>query len=111
MASTNKKALRLRDLKGFGPKSEEILAQVDMHSVEQFLNCDGFELYSALKKTVKGTGLNSIYAILGAQQDVHWQEVARTQKYEILLRLDDMGLAPVKASKEKATKNKPAKKK
>ena len=94
MTTMNKKALRLRDLKGFGPKSEEILAQVGMHSVDQFLSCDGFDLYAALKKTVKGTGLNSIYAILGAQQDVHWQEVARTQKYEILLRLDDMGLAP-----------------
>ena len=111
MASTNKNTPRLRDLKGFGPKSEEILAQVDMHSVEQFLNCDGFELYAALKKKVKGTGLNSIYAILGAQQDVHWQEIARTQKYEILLRLDDMGLAPVKASKEKATEKKAAGKK
>ncbi len=53
---------------------------------------------------MKGTGLNSIYAILGAQQDVHWQEVARTQKYEILLRLDDMGLAPAKSkSKSKAS--------
>ena len=111
MVSTSKKVPRLRDLKGFGPKSEEILAQVDMHSVEQFLACDGFELYGALKKTVKGTGLNSIYAILGAQQDVHWQEVARTQKYEILLRLDDMGLAPVKASKEKASKKKATKNK
>jgi DNA transformation protein len=104
MPKMDKKAPRLRDLKGFGPKSEEILAQVDVHSVEQFLNCDGFELYAALKKTVKGTGLNSIYAILGAQQDVHWQEIARTQKYEILLRLDDMGLAPEKASKKKSDK-------
>jgi len=57
---------------------------------------------------VKGTRLNSIYAILGAQQDVHWQEIARTQKYEILLRLDDMGLAPAKASKKQASKNKTA---
>lgn len=87
---------RLRDLKGFGPKSEEILAQVGIDSVEQFMQTDAFELYAALKEKVKGTGLNSIYAILGAQQDLHWQEVARTQKYEILMRLDDMGLAPEK---------------
>lgn len=95
---------RLRDLKGFGPKSEEILAQVEIHSVEQFMQTDAFELYAALKEKVKGTGLNSIYAILGAQQDLHWQEVARTQKYEILMRLDDMGLAPEKG-KAKANKN------
>jgi DNA transformation protein len=95
---------RLRDLKGFGPKSEEILAQVGIESVAQFMQVDAFELYADLKKTVKGTGLNSIYAILGAQQNVHWQEVARTQKYEILLRLDDMGLAPAKPAKKVSKK-------
>lgn len=94
VSKLNKEASRLRDLKGFGPKSEEILAQVGIHSVEQFMAMDAFEIYASLKKAVKGTGLNSIYAILGAQQDIHWQEVAKTQKYEILLRLDDMGLAP-----------------
>jgi len=93
---------RLRDLKGFGPKSEEILAQVGIESVEQFMQVDPFQLYADLKLKVKGTGLNSIYAIIGAQEDVHWQEVARTQKYEILLRLDDMGLAPAKPRKKKA---------
>ena len=102
---------RLRDLKGFGPKSEEIMAQVGIHSVEQFLHADAFQMYADLKEKVKGTGLNSIYAILGAQQDVHWQEVARTQKYEILLRLDDMGLAPTKAAPKKASAKKTDKKK
>ncbi len=86
--------MRLRDLKGFGPKSEEILAKVDIHSVEGFMRADPFELYAKLKSSVKGTGLNSIYAIIGAQEGLHWQEVARTRKTEILLRLDDMGLAP-----------------
>lgn len=91
---------RLRDLKGFGPKSEEILSKVGINSVEQFMQVDAFELYADLKREVKGTGLNSIYAIIGAQQDLHWQEVARTQKYEILLRLDDMGLAPASPAKK-----------
>ena len=85
---------RIRDLKGFGPKSEEIFAKVDIHSVEDFMNAEPFELYARLKRDVKGTGLNSIYAIIGAREDLHWQEVARTQKSEILMRLDDMGLAP-----------------
>jgi len=85
---------KLRDLKGFGPKSEEILAQVDINSVEDFMKVDPFELYARLKEKVKGTGLNSIYAIIGARENVHWQEVSRTRKTEILMRLDDMGLAP-----------------
>ena len=86
--------MRLRDLKGFGPKSEEILAEVDINSVDDFMAIDPFELYKQLKLKVKGTGLNSIYAIIGAREDIHWQEVAKTRKEEILYRLDDMGLAP-----------------
>jgi len=85
---------RLRDLKGFGPKSEDILAKVDIHSVDAFMKIDPYELYAKLKAKVKGTGLNSIYAIIGAREDLHWQEVSRTRKEEILMRLDDMGLAP-----------------
>ena len=86
--------LRLRDLKGFGPKSEEILATVGIYSVTDFMETDPFELYARLKREVKGTGLNSIYAIIGAREDIHWQQVAKTRKEEILMRLDDMGLAP-----------------
>jgi len=88
------KKLRLRDLKGFGPKSEEILAKVNINSVDEFMKAEPFKLYAELKEKVKGTGLNSIYAIIGAQEDLHWQEVARSRREEILLRLDDMGLAP-----------------
>jgi len=86
--------MRLRDLKGFGPKSEEILAEVGIHSVDDFMAIDPFDLYRQLKLKVKGTGLNSIYAIIGAREDIHWQEVAKTRKEEILYKLDDMGLAP-----------------
>jgi DNA transformation protein len=86
--------MRIRDLKGFGPKSEEILAEVGINSVDDFMAIDPFELYKQLKQTVKGTGLNSIYAIIGAREGIHWQEVAKTRKEEILYKLDDMGLAP-----------------
>ncbi|MBV1884319.1 MAG: TfoX/Sxy family protein [Pseudomonadales bacterium] len=86
--------MRLRDLKGFGPKSEEILANVNVNSVEDFMAVDPFDLYKELKEKVKGTGLNSIYAIIGAREGLHWQEVSRTRKSEILMRLDDMGIAP-----------------
>jgi len=85
---------RLRDLKGFGHKSEEILALVNVHTIEDFMAIDPFDLYAKLKEKVKGTGLNSIYAIIGAREDIHWQKVASTRKTGILMKLDDMGLAP-----------------
>lgn len=84
---------RLRDLNGFGPKSEEILAKVDIFTVEDFMAVDPYKLYKKIVP-MKGIGLNSIYAIIGARENLPWLEVAQTRKTEILIRLDDMGLAP-----------------
>ena len=84
---------RLKDLTGFGPRSEEILAEVDIHSIEDFMAIDPYVLYAKLKP-MKGMGLNSIYAILGARENISWIEIKNTRKGEILIRLDDMGLAP-----------------
>ncbi len=84
---------RLRDLNGFGPRSEEILADVGVHSVADFMAMDPYDLY-ALVKPMKGMGLNSIYAIIGARENVSWLTVAKQRKTEILLQLDDRGLAP-----------------
>ncbi len=84
---------RLKDLNSFGPRSEEILAEIGIHSVEDFMAIDPYELYAKLKP-MKGMGLNSIYAIIGARENISWIEVKNTRKAEILMRLDDMGLAP-----------------
>lgn len=95
MSSLNyqKPPKRLRDLNGFGPRSEELLAEVEIHSVEDFMAIDPYVLYAKMKP-MKGIGLNSIYAIIGARENLSWLEVANTRKTEILLKLDDLGLAP-----------------
>jgi len=84
---------RIRDLNGFGPRSEELLAQVGIHSVDDFMQWDPYALYQQLLP-IKGIGLNSIYAIIGARENRSWLEIAKTRKTEILMRLDDLGLAP-----------------
>lgn len=83
----------LQDLNGFGPRSEEILAEVGIHSIEDFMAIDPYDLYAKIQP-MKGMGLNSIYAIIGARENLSWLEVANTRKTEILMRLDDIGLAP-----------------
>ena len=88
-----KEPKRLRDLNGFGPRSEEILAEVGILSVSDFMEIDPYKLYEKLLP-MKGIGLNSIYAIIGARENLPWLEVANTRKTEILIRLDDLGLAP-----------------
>jgi DNA transformation protein len=84
----------LDQLPGFGPKSKLMLAAVGVHSCAQFFASDPYQLYARLKAHDPKTSLNMLYAILGAQANCHWQEIKRTQRTEILLRLDDLGLAP-----------------
>ena len=90
MSST---ALRIRDLAGLGPRSEEMLAAIGIKTVNEFMATDPFEMYGKLKSTA-GMGLNGLYAIIGAQVNRPWLEVAQTRKTEILMRLDDLGMAP-----------------
>lgn len=85
--------MRIRELNGLGPKSEEMLQKVGINSVEDFIDSDPFELYQRLFDAGLAN-LNFLYAMIGAQEGMHWQEIARTRKTEILLRLDDLGLAP-----------------
>ena len=84
----------MASLKGLGPRCAEGLLGIGIESIEQLRARDPFEVYAELKVKVPGTSLNFLYALIGAIDDVHWQEVKRTRRTEILLRLDEMGIAP-----------------
>jgi len=86
--------MEIKDLKGLSTRSQQSLARVGIHSVDEFMAADPFDLYKQLKEAVPGTSLNFMYGILAAQQNKHWHQVMKEQKTEILFRLDDMGLAP-----------------
>lgn len=86
----------LKALKGLGPKSYEMLQRVGIETVEDFHAEDPFELYRRMIEAGVPANLNLLYAMIGAQEDLHWQEIKKDRKTEILFRLDDMGLAPKK---------------
>lgn len=85
---------RLAILRGLGPKSSAALARIGIDSVEALRSRDPFDVYAELKAKVPGTTLNFLYALIGAIEDLHWQEIKRTRRTEILLRLEEMGIAP-----------------
>ncbi|MBM5570173.1 MULTISPECIES: TfoX/Sxy family DNA transformation protein [Deefgea] len=87
---------QLQHLKGLGPKSQAMLAKVGIVSVEQFMAADPFQIYAQLHATIPNLSLNMLYAMLGAQENIHWQVIKAERKTEILMRLDDLGLAPKK---------------
>jgi DNA transformation protein len=79
---------------GFGPKSTEALAKIGITTIEQLRERDAYDIYASLKQHVAGTNRNFLYGIIAAQEQLDWREVAKTRRTEILLRLDDMGIAP-----------------
>ncbi len=90
----NKENTQFETLKGFGPKSKIVLNQIGIHTIDQLKSENPYKIYKKLKAQIPGTSLNFLYAIIGAVEDKHWQEIKKTQRTEILLTLEQMGLAP-----------------
>ncbi|RDH81490.1 MAG: transcriptional regulator [endosymbiont of Galathealinum brachiosum] len=86
--------MNICDLKGLGPKSSAELLTIGISTVDEFKQADAFEMYRLLKEHNSNTSLNMLYALVGAQENINWQDIAKERKVEILMRLDDMGLAP-----------------
>ena len=86
--------MKVAPLKGLGPRSSAALHEIGIESVKELLGRDPFDVYAELKAKVPGTSLNFLYALIGAIEDVHWQEIKRTRRTAILLRLEEMGIAP-----------------
>ncbi|MFL6578363.1 MAG: TfoX/Sxy family DNA transformation protein [Povalibacter sp.] len=84
----------VRCLKGLGPKSSAALRSIGISSIEELCARDPFHVYAELKRNVPGTSLNFLYALMGAIEGVHWQQIKRTRRVSILLRLEEMGIAP-----------------
>jgi DNA transformation protein len=81
-------------LKGLGPQSSAVLNGIGITTIEQLRARDPFEVYAELKANVPGITLNMLYGMIGAIEDLHWLEVKKSRRTEILLRLDEMGIAP-----------------
>lgn len=79
---------------GLGPKSMSVLNSAGIFGLEQLQASDAFDLYARLKPVTPGLSINFLYALLAAQSGLQWQQVQRERRTEILMRLDDMGLAP-----------------
>lgn len=77
-----------------GPQSRSWLAEIGITEAEQLRQHDAYGLYARLKVRNPRVSVNLLYALLGAQEGVHWQQVQRERRSEILMRLDDLGLLP-----------------
>jgi DNA transformation protein len=83
----------LEKMAGLGPKSSAMLRQIGIHTAADLLAAEPYGLYLHLKQVFPSTSLNMLYAIMGAQENRHWQAIKQERRLEILLRLEELGTA------------------
>jgi DNA transformation protein len=79
---------------GLGPKSCAALAAIGIRSLTELRRRNLYTVYGKLKARDRSVSLNFLYGMIAAVEGVHWRDVQRNRRTEILLRLDEMGLAP-----------------
>ena len=85
--------MSLRSLPGLGPKSEEDLINSGISSVSELktigplpaylLVCDYYQ-----KRGKNKPSMNLLYALVGAVENRHWQEVAVQDRESLVMALD-----------------------
>jgi DNA transformation protein and related proteins len=71
-----------------------MLRSIGIATPEALFERDPFAVYAELHRMNVTRSLNMLYALIGAVEGKHWQDIARERRTEILLRLDEMGIAP-----------------
>ncbi len=79
----------LSKLKGLGPKSEKYLNQVGIFTRDDLEEIGPVRAFIRLKQAKEiNPSLNFLYAMVGALQDEHWADIARTEKGRLLMELE-----------------------
>jgi TfoX/Sxy family transcriptional regulator of competence genes len=83
--NTGKSAANSTDkLRNIGPKSAAWLRQVGLRTREDLAAVGTVEAFMRVKRAGFKPTLNLLYAIEGALQDCHWQEVPDTRRSELI---------------------------
>ncbi len=79
---------QIADLNSLGSKSQAWLNQIGIYNRQQIAEIGPIQVYRLLQKTPGANpSLNMLYALVGALEDRHWQEVAKTDKTRLLTEL------------------------
>ncbi len=80
---------QISELPNFGPKSQQMLAQAGIHTLEQLRVLGAVRAYLQVKRS-SNASLNLLWAMEGALTGRHWQDVARNDRLSLLLQLEDL---------------------
>lgn len=86
--------MNISDLPNFGPKSQQMLARVGIHTQGQLRELGAVRAYVQVKYSGACSSLNLLWAIEGALSGRHWREVAKQDRLRLLLELEDIEREP-----------------
>jgi len=80
----------LESLKGLGPKSTAALREIGIHTRADLEKLGPVKTFLKLRNesTKIKPSLNFLYAMVGALENRHWKDIARTEKQRLLIELD-----------------------
>jgi len=81
--------MKIADLPNFGPKSQQMLEQAGIKTVEQLRKLGAVRAYLQVKRNGGNASLNLLWALEGALTGQHWQVVAKNERLRLLLELED----------------------
>lgn len=76
-------------LLNLGPKSAQWLAAIGITTVGALRRVGAVPAYVKLTRARRGVSLNLLYALAGALEGVHWTEIRRQRRLELLLAVED----------------------
>lgn len=71
-------------IRNIGPKSAAWLRQVGIRTDEDVKRLGALECFIKVKKAGFKAGLNLLYALAGAEDDCHWQDIGEARKQSLL---------------------------
>lgn len=79
----------LSDLAGLGPKSQQMLAQAGITTVEQLRQVGSVAAYCLAKRANAKVSLNLLWGLESALTGKPWQQIARVHRTSLLLAVDE----------------------
>lgn len=78
----------LATLPNLGPKSQVMLADAGIATLDELRRLGAVAAYARVKATSANASLNLLWALEGALSGQHWQDVAREHRTSLLLALE-----------------------
>ncbi len=89
MVPTHMPSHAISELKGLGPRSQQMLARAGITTLEELRRLGSIAAFVRAKRANTGVSLNLLWGLEAALTGESWQSVARQHRASLLLALEE----------------------